>query len=221
MRHDGWPPAELFPQGSVVTMGVFDGFHRGHQELLARAVARGRDSALPVVLVTFDRHPLTVLAPERAPTQLMAVADRATHALSHGADHVVVLPFTRELAALGADDFVRSGLVDRLRCRSLVVGSNFRCGHRGAGDLAFLAESGHRLGFDVEGVDLVQHKATTCSSTAIRRALADGDVAVARELLGREDSRILTTTRRTSSTPTTTSPRPKVARRARSCSATR
>lgn len=191
MRHDDWPPAELFPRGSVVTMGVFDGFHRGHQELLARAVARGRESAVPVVLVTFDPHPLTVLAPERAPAQLMGVADRVAHALSHGADHVVVLPFTRELAALSADEFVRTGLVNRLGCRSLVVGSNFRCGHGGAGDLAFLTRTGRRLGFDVEGVDLVQHKARTCSSTAIRQALASGDVAVARELLGREDSRIL------------------------------
>lgn len=191
MRHDGWPPAELFPRGSVVTMGVFDGFHRGHQELLARAVARGRESDLPVVLVTFDRHPLAVLAPERAPAQLMAVADRVAHSLSHGVDHVVVLPFTRELAALSADDFVRAGLADRLRCRSLVVGSNFRCGNGGAGDLAFLTPTGRRLGFDVEGVDLVQHKARTCSSTAIRQALASGDVTVARELLGREDSRIL------------------------------
>lgn len=191
MLHDDWPSAEFFPRGSVVTMGVFDGFHRGHQELLARAVARGRESALPVVLVTFDPHPLTVLAPERSPAQLMGVADRTAHALSHGADHVVVLPFTRELAALSADDFVRTGLVNRLGCRSLVVGSNFRCGCGGAGDLAFLTRTGSGLGFDVEEVDLVQHKARTCSSTAIRQALASGDVAVARELLGREDSRIL------------------------------
>ncbi|PVG80638.1 hypothetical protein DDE18_22090 [Nocardioides gansuensis] len=191
VRHDDWPRAPLFPRGSVVTMGVFDGFHRGHQKLLARTVARGRERDLPVALVTFDPHPLAVLAPERAPTQLMPVADRTTHALAHGADHVVVLPFTRALSKMSAEDFVESGLVDRLRCRILVVGSNFRCGHRGSGDLAFLSGTGQRLGFDVEGVDLVQHKARTCSSTAIRQALAHGDVALARELLGREDDRIL------------------------------
>ena len=191
MRHDDWPPAKLLPHGSVVTMGVFDGFHRGHQELLAQAVARGREAGLPVALVTFDPHPLAVLAPDRAPAQLMSVADRVGHALAHGADHVVVLPFTRRLADLPADDFVRAGLVDRLRCRRLVVGSNFRCGRGGVGDLAFLARAGRRLGFDVEGVDLVQHKARTCSSTAIRQALARGDVAMAQGLLGREDDRIL------------------------------
>lgn len=191
MRHDDWPATGLFPRGSVVTAGVFDGFHRGHQELLATAAARGRESALPVVLVTFDPHPLAVLAPERAPVQLMPVADRVSHALAHGADQVVVLPFTRELAELSAGDFVQSGLVDRLGCRSLVVGSNFRCGRGGAGDLAFLTNAGRRLGFDVTGVDLVQHRARTCSSTAIRQALARGETAVARDLLGREDSRIL------------------------------
>jgi FAD synthase len=121
----------------------------------------------------------------------MSVGDRVAHAMAHGADHAVVLPFTRELAALSADDFVRAWLLDRLRCRSLVVGSNFRCGHGGAGDPVFLVRMGRRLGFDVEGVDLVQHKTRTCSSTAIRQALEAGDVAVARELLGREDGRIL------------------------------
>jgi len=191
MRHDDWPPAKLFPRGSVVTMGVFDAFHRGHQELLARAVARGRDSTVPVVLVTFDPHPLTVLAPERAPAQLMAVADRTAHALSHGADHVVVLPFTRELAALSADDFVRTGVVDRLGCRSLVVGSNFRCGHGGAGDLAFLTPDGQQAGLRRRRGRPGSTKARTCSSTAIRQALASGDVAVARELLGREDRHTL------------------------------
>lgn len=191
MRCNGWPPGGLFPRGSVVTMGVFDGFHRGHQELLDRAVARGRKADLPVALVTFDPHPLAVLVPDRAPAQLMPVADRVAHAQAHGADHVVVLPFTRSLADLPADDFVQAGLVHRLRCRALVVGSNFRCGRGGVGDLAFLVQAGRRLGFDVEALDLVQHKARTCSSTAIRQALVRGDVAMARELLGREDDRIL------------------------------
>lgn len=191
MRHDGWPAPEHFPRGSVVTMGVFDGFHRGHQELLARAVARGREAGLPVVLVTFDPHPLAVLAPDRAPLQLMPVADRVSHALLHGADHVVVLPFTRELAALTAADFVADGLVGRLRCRSLRVGSNFRCGRGGAGDLAFLAREGGRRGFDVAGVGLVRHDAQICSSTAIRRALSRGETSLARDLLGRDDRRIL------------------------------
>ena len=191
MRHHDWPAAALFPHGSVVTMGVFDGFHRGHQLLLDRAAGRAGELGLPTVLVTFDPHPLVVLAPERAPAQLMSLADRVDHALGHGADHVVVLPFTRELADQGADEYVGAGLVDRLRCRALVVGANFRCGRGGVGDLAYLTRAGRRWGFEVDGLDLVQHRARTCSSTAIRRALAGGDVALASDLLGRDDGRIL------------------------------
>lgn len=191
MRHDDWPHPELFPRGSVVTMGVFDGFHRGHQQLLATAVGWGQDCDLPVVLLTFDPHPLVVLAPERAPTQLMTVDERATYALAQGADHVVVLPFIRGLADMCADDFARAGLVDRLRCRALIVGDNFRCGRGGAGDISFLTAAGRGLNFEVMSLDLVQHKARTCSSTAIRRALARGDATVARDLLGRDDDRIL------------------------------
>lgn len=195
MRYDGWPPpgtsTGAFTGGAVVTIGVFDGFHRGHERLLASAVAKGRAADLPVVLVTFHPHPLAVVAPERAPAQLMSVADRVEHAHSHGADHVVVLPFDRKLAAMSAEQFVHDGLVGRLGCRSLVVGSNFRCGRGGAGDVAFLAAAGRRFGFDVEGVDLVRHRSRTCSSTAIRKALAHGDVRSARELLGRDDHRVL------------------------------
>jgi FAD synthase len=125
----------------------------------------------------------------------MPVDDRVAYARTHGADHVVVLSFTRELASTSAEEFVGDGLVEQLRCRWLVVGSNFRCGRRGAGDLPFLAASGRRQGFGVEGLDLVRHESRTCSSTAIRQALAEGDVAVARELLGRDDASILARTR--------------------------
>ena len=191
MRHDYWPTPEQFPNGSVVTMGVFDGFHRGHQQLLARAVARGEESGLPVALVTFDPHPLAVLAPERSPVELMSASARAEYALAHGADHVVVLPFTRELAEVNAAAFIRTGLVAKLQCRWLVVGSNFRCGKDGVGDLAFIERAARRLDFGVEAVALVERGARTCSSTAIREALKAGDLPVARDLLGRADPHIL------------------------------
>ena len=175
---------------SVVTVGVFDGFHRGHVGLVEAARAEGRRLGLPTVLVTFEPHPLVVLAPERAPLQLLSVDDRVAQALALGVDGVVVLPFTRELAAQPAADFVEKGLVARLGVRSLVVGDNFHCGRGGEGDVAFLSAAGGRLGFDVSGVDLVCHGTRTCSSTEVRRALAAGDLATARDLLGRNDPRI-------------------------------
>ncbi|TQL68010.1 riboflavin kinase/FMN adenylyltransferase [Nocardioides albertanoniae] len=175
---------------SVATVGVFDGFHRGHVALVEAALAEGRRLGLPAVLVTFEPHPLTVLAPERAPLQLLSVEDRIEQALALGVDGVVVLPFTPELAAQPAADFVEQGLVGRLGLRSLVVGDNFRCGHGGEGDVAFLAETGRRLGFEVSGVDLVRLGERTCSSTEVRRALAAGDVASALDVLGRADPRI-------------------------------
>ena len=187
--HD-WPAlGEL--DASVATVGVFDGFHRGHVALVEAALAEGRRLRIPTVLVTFEPHPLVVLAPERAPLQLLTVEDRVEQALALGVDGVVVLPFTRALAEQPAADFVEHGLVGRLGVRSLVVGDNFHCGRGGAGDVAFLTEAGRHLGFEVSGVDLVCHGERTCSSTEVRRALAAGDVEAALDVLGRRDPRIV------------------------------
>jgi riboflavin kinase/FMN adenylyltransferase len=186
--HD-WPElGEL--DATVVTVGVFDGFHRGHVALVDAARAEGRRLGVPTLLVTFEPHPLVVLAPERAPLQLLSVEDRVEEALALGVDGVVVLPFTREVAAQPAADFVEHGLVGRLGVRALVVGDNFRCGRGGEGDVVFLASAGRRLGFDVSGVGLVCQGDRTCSSTEVRRALAAGDVATALDVLGRTDPRI-------------------------------
>jgi len=187
----GWPAAGSFDHGSVVTMGVFDGFHRGHEALVRRAVGHAGRLGLPSVLVTFSPHPLVVLAPGAAPRQLMRLEDRVDHALSLGVDAVVVVPFTPALAFQSAGDFVTEGLVGRLSARLLVVGSNFRCGRGGDGDVARLAEIGRDHGLHVEGVDLVDASGHRCSSTEVRRALARGDLAGARQLLGRDDQRVL------------------------------
>ncbi len=153
-------------------------------------LAQGRGHDVPTVLVTFEPHPPVVLAPDRAPVQLLSLDDRVAQALALGVDGVVVLPFTAELAAQPAADFVEEGLVGRLGVRSVVIGDNFRCGRAGEGDVAFLSVIGRRLGFEVRGVDLVSRGERTCSSTEVRRALAAGDVAGAFDLLGRADPRI-------------------------------
>lgn len=190
----GWPQAGTFTTGSAVTVGVFDGFHRGHEALVGRTVGHARRLGVPAVLVTFSPHPLNVLAPGAAPRQLMSVGDRVAHALSLGIDTVVVLPFTIELSVQPAADFVADGLVAALEVRQLVVGDNFRCGRGGEGDVARLTELGRSHGFGVEAVDLVEAAGQRCSSTEVRRRLASGDVAGARELLGRDDRRVLART---------------------------
>lgn len=195
-RHlTAWPDPDQLAAGSVVTMGVFDGFHRGHQALVQRARMRAARLRLPSVLLTFDPHPLLVTCPERAPKQLLSVEDRVDSALDLGIDHVIVLPFDRETAATLAEDFVRSGLVERLCTRHVVVGANFRFGRHSAGDPDYLAEAGEWYGFDVEAVSLVEQDGRVCSSTAIRGLLAGGDTAAARELLGRSADRVLSTAR--------------------------
>ncbi|MCY7400623.1 MAG: hypothetical protein LH477_06660 [Nocardioides sp.] len=185
----GWPEVRL--PGSVVTMGVFDGFHRGHVALVDAARERARCLGLPTVLVTFSPHPLTVLAPQRAPRQLLSIEDRVELALTLGVDAVVVLLFDADLAAVSAEDFVADGLVGRLGVRDLVVGDNFRCGHGGEGDVAFLRRAGEIHGFGVHPVGLVREGDTACSSTEVRRCLEYGDLASAARFLGRHDQRIL------------------------------
>lgn len=184
----GWPSTEEI-DASAVTIGVFDGFHRGHVALVEQARAEATSRGVAALLVTFEPHPLAVLAPDRAPVQLLSVDDRVAMALALGVDGVVVLPFTKELAARPAEAFVED-LVERLGMRALVVGGNFRCGRAGEGDTSYLRRAGRQHGFDVHDVDLIHRGTRRCSSTEVRRALAAGDVAGAFDLLGRSDPRI-------------------------------
>ena len=171
---------------SVVTIGVFDGVHRGHQRIVDRAGQIAAARSLPVVVVTFDPHPDEIIRPGSHPPFLSTTRRRAQLLAGLGADAVCVLPFTREFSRLGPDEFVRAVLADRLHAAAVVVGENFRFGHKAAGDVALLAELGEKYDFTAEGVPLLRDEADrTVSSTEIREVLLGGDVAEAARLLGR------------------------------------
>jgi len=175
---DGWGR-------SVVTIGVFDGVHRGHQRVVGHAVAEAARLKLPVVVVTFDPHPDEVVRPGSHPPFLSTARRRAELLAGLGAEAVCVLPFTPEFALLGPDEFVRAVLVDRLHAARVVVGEDFRFGHRAAGDVALLAQLGEKYDFAVEAVPLLADDGVRISSTGIREQLAAGDVAAAARDLGR------------------------------------
>jgi riboflavin kinase / FMN adenylyltransferase len=175
---DGWGP-------SVVTIGVFDGAHRGHQRIVGRATEVAAELGLPVVVVTFDPHPDEVVRPGAHPPHLGTARRRAELLAGLGVDAVCVLPFTREFSELGPDEFVHAVLVDRLHAIRVVVGEDFRFGYRAAGDVALLAELGEKYDFTAEGVPLLAGDGVRISSSEIRERLAAGDVAAAARDLGR------------------------------------
>ena len=170
---------------SVVTVGVFDGVHRGHQHIVARAIEAAARLGLPAVVITFDPHPDEVIRPGSHPPLLCTVRRRVQLLAGQGCDAVCVLPFTLDFSRLGPDEFVRAVLADRLHARWVVVGENFRFGHRAAGDVALLAELGEKYDFGAEGVPLLAEHGTTISSSEIRSMLNAGDVAGAARDLGR------------------------------------
>jgi riboflavin kinase / FMN adenylyltransferase len=170
---------------SVVTIGVFDGVHRGHQRIITRAVDAARGLGQPMVVITFDPHPAEVIRPGSHPFLLCTAPRRAELLAELGADVVCMMPFTPEFSQLGPEEFVRSVLVDRLHAACVVVGANFRFGHRAAGDVALLAELGEKYDFTAEAVPLLAGDGVKISSSLIRQKLADGDVTDAAADLGR------------------------------------
>jgi riboflavin kinase/FMN adenylyltransferase len=183
-----WYGLDEVPAGwgeSVVTIGVFDGVHRGHQRIVGRAAHVGRQRGLPVVVITFDPHPDEVTRPGSHPPFLCSARRRAELLSGLGADAVCVLPFTLEFSRLAPDDFVRTVLVERMHAAVVVVGEDFRFGHKAAGDVKLLAKLGEKYEFTTEGMPLLVADGTTISSTSIRQMLAEGDVAAAAKALGR------------------------------------
>lgn len=168
-----------------MTVGNFDGVHRGHQALAAAVVQEARAAAGTSIVLSFDPHPSRVLSPERAPATLMTLEQRAEVLGTLGIDRLVVLPFTRELSQQPAQLFARRVLWEALGARVVIVGANFRFGRGRAGDVTGLRGFGESLSFRVSGVAPVLQEGAPISSTRVREAVARGDVTAARELLGR------------------------------------
>ena len=182
----GQVPADL--SRSVVTIGNFDGVHRGHRTVLARMVALARTGGRPAVAVTFHPHPAQVHHPESAPPLITGLADRVELLAGTGLDAVLLLEYTLEFARTSPEDFVRTYLVEGLHAGTVVLGRDVRFGRDNAGDLATMVALGERYGFDVEVVDDVHAGAAAdrrWSSTWVRELLAAGDVVGAAEILGR------------------------------------
>lgn len=173
----------------VLTIGVFDGVHRGHAELIARAVKSSRARGVPTVLMTFDPHPMEVVFPGSHPAQLTTLTRRAELVEELGIDVFLVMPFTPDFMKLTPERYVHELLVERLHVVDVVVGDNFTFGKKAGGNVDTLRKAGERLGFAVESVSLVaehnQSETVTFSSTYIRACVDAGDVVAAAEALGR------------------------------------
>lgn len=184
-----WRGLESTPTGwgrCVVTIGQFDGVHRGHQKTIGRAVEMARDAGVPSLVLTFDPHPSEVVRPGTHPPMLTGSRHKAELVEALGVDALCVLPFTLEFSRLSPDEFVHLVLVEHLHAAAVVVGENFRYGHRAAGDVASLEQAGRRFGFTVEATPLQGAGGTTWSSTYVRSCVAAGDVEAAADALGRE-----------------------------------
>ncbi len=164
----------------VVAIGIFDGVHAGHQQIIASAKHHGE-----VTMITFDPHPVSVVAPDRTPSQLLPLADRIKLLKEAGAASVEVINFTKEFSQLTADQFIEEILVGRFAAEHVVIGENFNFGFKAQGTPKYLAEVGPKYGFGVTVVKLEENRGSTISSTRIRSLIIDGQIERANELLTR------------------------------------
>jgi riboflavin kinase / FMN adenylyltransferase len=179
-----WRDLDDVPAGfgpSVVSIGVFDGVHRGHRAVIDRLLERARGAGTSSVVITFDPHPMAVVRPGSEPAMLTTAEHRGDLLEDLGIDAVLVLPFTLQRSQQSPEDFVREILVERLGVVTIIVGANFRFGHRARGDVELLRRLGEEHGFVVDALDLVDEM----SSTGVRELLAAGNVEGAARALGR------------------------------------
>lgn len=184
-----WRGLDNTPYGwgrCVLTIGVFDGVHRGHQQMVNRTVRRARDSGLPSAVVTFDPHPAEVVRPGSHPPMLTTIRRKAELLADLGVDALCVVPFTLEVSRLTPAQFVHDALVEHLHAAAVVVGANFRFGHKAAGDFDTLRELGANFGFAAEAVPLLADDDLAISSTYVRSCVEAGDVTAAAHALGRD-----------------------------------
>ena len=165
---------------SIVVIGNFDGVHKGHQQILNRAKALAGDEK--IIALTFDPHPVSIFAPERAPTLLTILADKIELLKIHNADQVAVIKFTKEFASMSPEDFVNKVLVEQLKASKVIVGQNFTYGYKAEGNVDSLKA---HTEFETIVLDLQTDDADAISSTRIRKAIIDGHVESAREMLSR------------------------------------
>ncbi|QGG94875.1 bifunctional riboflavin kinase/FAD synthetase [Actinomarinicola tropica] len=186
IRDNDPSPASI--EGCAATIGVYDGVHLGHQAVIRTTQERAAALGVPMAVVTFDRHPATILRPENAPLLLTTLEQKLELLELAGVDCTFVVHFDEARSKEAAEDFVTEVLVGRLGARSIVVGEDFHFGHQRRGNVAMLRDMGAIHGFTVEGLDLLPSPTGATepvSSTAIRRSLAGGDVAAAASMLGR------------------------------------
>jgi len=181
----GLPPVPPEALPAAVALGVFDGVHLGHRAILGLAVSHAGAAGMQSIACTFDPHPMEVLQPGRAPLPITTLDERLVLIEGCGLDLAVVLPFTRELASMEPEAFVKDVLVTRLGARDVVVGFNHRFGRGARGDAAMLRSLGERLGFRTHVAEPLVVDGVAVSSTEIRAALQRGDLAMAGRLLGR------------------------------------
>ncbi|MDO4929412.1 MAG: bifunctional riboflavin kinase/FAD synthetase [Corynebacterium sp.] len=170
---------------NVITIGVFDGVHRGHQQLISEAVACARSRGARAILLTFKPHPKALFDPEHMPPMLSTFEERADFARKLGIDEVVALPFDKRMAAMQPEEFIRKVLLETYNAQAVFVGSNFRFGFKAQGTTEVLKAAGEQHGFTVGVVDLLSEDGGTISSTRIRDLLENANIAEADKLLGR------------------------------------
>ena len=176
-------PADFGP--CAITIGNFDGVHKGHREIMRRVVGIAREHGWKSAVLTFDPHPTKLVAPARAPRLLTTPEQRARLIEELGIDEILILPFTAEIAKLTPEEFVRDILAGKLKARAVLVGDNFRFGHKAAGDANTLVELGRKYGFEVEITGTITWRNRVISSSEIRQLIEAGDVSRACRMLGR------------------------------------
>ncbi len=175
-------------QGTAATIGVYDGVHLGHCQLLSQLREKSKERGLATAVITFDQHPTRVTSPENAPKLLTSFSQKMELFESQGIDYAYIIKFDKRRSMTPAAEFFQSVFVEGVKAKAIIVGEDFQFGHNREGDVAFLKREGAKEGIEVQGLHLFRHSFSpdiVVSSTAIRMKLADGDMQMATEMLGR------------------------------------